>query len=839
MPSFVIFGSTMISGSIIPVVVTPPPIANPEDLIYTLGGNGLTTAGVSGQIFGVGGVNNIIKDNVTPHNWYHGAYVPITINESIFYDFSNINISNAEINIISPIQTRGILERAIGQSWIVFNVQPNVNPIYTTIKINTSTLQVYDRILVQETNIPDGIYLIVAKTSAGGYDYIDIFYNSTNDPLYVSYGSVKKYTYLWDEVFTSPIGLYSQVVSPITPPGSAFEFAIIGDNSNNIQVVIDDPNIIPKIDDYLVIQKIHSNTINPTTLLLSTTDGVNNIINIPSAETWVFKITNVTFIDNVFSITLDKSFTAPITSPADPKFMFILLNRKNLYTQTWELHEIHRKQLLGDPYEYIGIALPSGRTNYLYYQSAKYLGIENLLKDIINSDDTPFILLHYNDNIKDRIYDSLNSFEVHLPNVLIHGEKTPTILTNKTASILDSTGCGYYAPLYMKYSSQNIIYGYIFYDLRIIIIDHPEVAMAMAYNSNRNFSLPKGVLPKAGNALVNSNINAPLLIETITPGAVTKIKTTTKHNLQDGDAITIKGITIYPDINTPVGSYYYIKKSTTPNPSTEFFIYKDNICTIPVAISGNIIQGSGATCYSNKLPYEYFLTYRLTSENYESLPCAFQIPFNFETHGDLDNNYGYVELDVEFLTHLICANGNIEGFNADNIELIIGKYKQSLVDPSTIESIAEVKLVKTISLFTNLNQNNLHKLITDVPGYNAAPIYDIINNQPIYNSIIIPETIFTGEGKWVLGNIIWKEHAKQYRLTFDVTIPADKWNGTINKTFEPGNVLMPTKFISEIAFLITGNQQNVNDEPYVYAKVTPVIKKSNQADIKLKISVDF
>ncbi len=839
MPSYLsISGATMISGSIVPVLVTPPTPANPEDLIYTLGGSGLTTTGVSGTIFAVGGVNNIIQDDVVPPNWYHGAYSPIVLPAPTYFS-EDVAISNSEIDVISSEQTRGLFEEVIGSSVNINNVTNGTTTNITS--ASATTLQVGDRILVEGANIPDGIYLITAILGTS----ITIFYDSTSDPAYVSGGTIKKHIYLWDEVFTTPMGLYSQVTVAPTPPALNLEFAIIGSDSNLIDIVITDPNIVPKINDYLVIQKIHLDTINPTTLLLSTTDGVNNIINVPSAETYTFKITNVTNNAEVYSLTLDKSFTATVTTPADPKFMFILLNRKdntykNLYAHTWELHEVHRKQLLGDPYVYQGIALPDGRSNYLYYKGSEYLGVQNLLNNFLPVDKTPFILLHFNDNIKDRIYYSDNHFELHLPNVILQNEKTPTILTNNH-TVLEDGYIGKYSPLTTKYHSLDITYGYVFFDLRVVVITHGEMAVAMGYNSNRNYSLPLPTLPETGNREAYSTRNNPLQITEIVPlsSSATVIKTSARHNLNNSESLVVNGITTYPGLNSPAGSNWYVKKYSGSGCDPDYCLelYSNIGLTIPVTQSGTPIINEGS-CHSLNPLYWFFLTYRLTGDNYETTPCACEIPFNFRGPVGIDNLTGYVSVDIEFLTHLICANGNMEGFNAENIELIIGMYKPSVNDPLILEDYTFIKVLPGVSLFTGADQNSPHRFINIPINYVIASgvNFDLINNQPIYHGITIPDTLFTGEGEWLLGNVKYKEHAKQYRLTFDATIPADKWNGTQNPSFETGNLFMQNKFISEIAFTIN---RDTTGAPQVYAKMYPVIKKSNSSDVKIKVQLDF
>lgn len=881
----------IIYGNIVPVLVTPPPPANPESLIYSLGGVGLTLGGVVGTIFGTGGLNEIPNDTVTPPNIYHGGYNQIVVGAPItYFDSSHTFITNQNINIVSSLREAGLFERNISSSFYISNITVGTT---TDIEIASSTIEIGDRILIEgvPNTIPDGIYLVTNKV-AGITDILTIWYNSTGNANIPS-GSVTKYEYLWDEIFTTPLGLYTLVVSPSA--GGAYEFTIFnGGYSNIISVAINDPNIIPQIDDFIVLQKVNLNTINQV-VPGSTTDGVNNIINVPSAETYVFKIIGVSVIDNIYDITLDKSITATL-GLLDPKWMLVLLNRKdvtykNLYDKVWEFHEIHREQLLGDSYEYAGIALPSGRMNYLYYSGSEYLGVKNLLSTYLPSGNTPFILLHYNDNIKDRIYATPEEFEVHLPNVLVQGESTPFILTNPVIPSIDLTGPGTFAPLHCKYGSKLIRYGWVFFDLRVVLIDHAEVATAMGYNSNRNYTLPQANLSELANGYKNYTSVNPLSINNVFDSAgIVKVKTEAPHRFADGTGIIIADsyMTVLDwnmgsniSINNTSDHLYYIKNDSSDTTGKTFELYwgydsMSGVFSNPVNDLGGSPSNVGI-CYTLKLPQEYFLTYRLISDNYETMPCAFKVPFNFQTNGRIDNLVGTVTVDIDFLSHLICENGNIEGFNATDVEIIIGKYIQDSVDPLKIIGIELVRvvgvsggIVTKIPLVTpNIlpilpTQNNLSGIVVQIGTWTgligshgeyepllASPIdfdYELINNFPIYTNN--PETLFTGEGVWLLGNILWKEHVEQYRLTFTVTIPAANWNGTENASFEYGNPLMMEKLISEVAFVLENAQHGANsnntaipvvigDEPYIYAKITPVIKKTNSADIILKISVDF
>lgn len=861
-----------INGNIVLVLVNPSPDANPEDLIYTLGGTGTTMTGNPGAIFGVGGSNNIPMDGVIPPNWYHGGYSPLDPQVQTYFDYNHTTISNSEIDIVSAIQEVGLFERNISSSYSINDITLSTGiGLPTTVKVPTTALVSGDRILIEgcTVTVPDGIYLITSKTTAFGWDLLDIDYDSFGHTPYTSGGTIKKYEYLWDEVFTTPLGLYS-LISVFSGAPSAYEFLIANaGNSNTFQLTINDPNIIPQIDDFLVLQKINSWTINPAAPD-STTDGVNNVIDVPSAETYTFKITNVTVVGNIYTLDLDKSFAATLDL-ADPKWMLILLNRKdvtykNLYEKTWEYHEVHREQLLGDPYEYTGLILPAGRMNYLYYVGSEYLGVKNLLEQYLPAGDSPFVILHYNDNIKDRIYDTPFTFEAHLPNILVQNESTPFILTNPVPSSMDVTGPGNFAPLHCKYGSGTIRYGYVFFDLRIILIDHAEVAMSMGYNTNRNYSLPLPTLPEAGNRLINRTFNNPLSISFIDSGSSpVKITTTVQHGLIDGTTLIIKDVQSVNvtnllaqlvSINNDVSSLYYIKNVGTTGKEFElYWSYDDGTLIFSNPVTADAPANDEGTCYTTKLPQEYFITYRLISEHYASTYCAFKVPFNFRnTLGQIDNVNGIVDLSIENLSHLI-SDGIIEGFNADSIEIVIGKYVQDTVDLEKIVGAEDIKICQvvggggpgttTIALKTGTAQDP-HLIQVYKAGYNGGTTYDVVTNQPIYNGITIPETLFTGEGIWLLGNVIWQEHVKQYRLTFTVIIPAANWNGTENPSFEYGNNLMMDKLISEIAFILTSAQHTVNDQngeptdgPYIYAKITPVVKKTNSSDITLSISVDF
>ncbi len=117
--------------------------------------------------------------------------------------------------------------------------------------------------------------------------------------------------------------------------------------------------------------------------------------------------------------------------------------------------------------------------------------------------------------------------------------------------------------------------------------------------------------------------------------------------------------------------------------------------------------------------------------------------------------------------------------------------------------------------------------------------YDIYGNMPIYTYgvSVLPHTLLTGNGKWTIGNIRFRNLAEVYRATLSVYIPANAWNDSTNPTYDPANnSFISDKFISEIALIGEGDDTNA---PKIYAKIAPVIRKTNTLDVVANLTIDF
>lgn len=870
-------------NNFLPVTVNPVPVATPESLIYTLGGTSNTIDGVPGSIF-----PNIVLDQTLPGAWYHGGNPLIPTDTIKIHGVNVVNVSNSQSEVVSDYIQKGLFELRKGNEITITSVVSSGNTTIITIN-DLLTLPINSYIELQNVvNIPNGYYKIVAISGPlTGYNTFEINFDSSLLTLGVNYNStISSHQYYWDEVYTTPLGLYAARDTSMVNP-NFYEFIVTGNDSEFLSIYIDDPNIIPKEGDSLVIQRFFQ-TVNSFTNT-STTDGINNVPTYSESETYTFTITNVSSTSfpgatpvpyTEYQLTLDKSFAPIISNPGQltEKYMFVLLNRegttsnKELLTDVWDITEVHREQLLGDPYDYSGTLSPVGRKNYLNYKGAEKLGFRQLLSGILEEGTSPFIVLSHEDNVKDRLYKGVGDVEVHFPTIMIQNEKGPVVLSNINALnvinpiLTDSNGVGDYSGLYMKYSDTTspIRYGWVFYDLRIIVIDHAELVFSLSYNSNRNFTLPAPVISTSNSAVYPTKSN-PLIITGVsgntTPTPIT-ITCAGNHNLSDGDEVFIEDVLGNTAANTTLTIPYYIQVVD----SVSFKIYQDSLLTTPV-VSNNTYLGGGVM-YSTKLPYEYFLTYRLKTKHYKTAPYAKITPFNFELGGVLSQNLlSSVTVGFEFLSHLVDYDTTLnptgiqEGYEANEYEVIIGKYKQSLINSEVSDGIEDVVVIQPAESLKNLLnppyilnvQNTSHSFnytknfydatVNNIPGP-PNQSYDLLNNtdEYIYNlSSSLPSTLFTSENIWNLSLIKYKQAITQYKLTFEVVVPADKWNSTQNPSFESGNLLMTSKFISEIEFLIedSSNLGEVIDSPYVYAKIAPVLKKTNEGNIVLRVELDF
>lgn len=848
----------------VPLIINITPSVLPEDLIWNVGPGGLTQNGTPGTIF-----STIHPDQTTPYGWYFKGNSLIDNSSIKTHDTENIILTNSSTELISGSVEKGLFEMRQGNPYpINLIIQGTTTTIsitnhgFTSSNIGTTLL-----LNVNSSIIPSGIYRVCAIIDANTLE-VDYDSSSVLSPSFIS-GTSTQFEYRWDEVYTTPIGLKTvrdESVSPV----NINEFKVYGGSSSNsgngLTIGIEDPNIIPQIGDSLVVQHFYNSNTDYT--ILSTTNAFNSVKNYTETETYTFIIQSVVAIPQTgyieYQLTLDKSFKPINPGTALEKYIFVLLNRdntavnKNLYNDTWQLTEVHREQLLGDPYNYTGSLNFKGRKNYLNYAGADMLGVSTLLDGIITDKKTPYTVLSFSESIKDRLDESQNEFEVHFPCVMLQGEQSSVVLVNNTTTInKGELGEGKFAPLYLKYPSNpsmlQVRYGWVFFDLRLVVIDHPELVTALGYNSNRNYTLPKPKFSNQANTFKNYTKLNPIKVLAVSNANTTPIKVTTdgNHNLTTGDKVYIQGVQGNLAANSPAGGYYASVVS-----QNEFALFSDSILTLPVSpASANDNYTLGGETWSDKLEYEHFLTYRLLGKHYDTLPYSETVPFNFQL-GNIPSQSTSATLEVEMdkLTHLVDANKAL-GFEAEYFQLIVGSYVKSLSQPYKIENLTNIvylkdplssnpgKKLKDTSNVQNLN----HQILITRAYYNATvsagtQSYDLKNNlnSLIYDGLTsIPQDLFTGRNTWNIGVVKYRQKTTQYRLNIQVTLPTDKWNATLNPTYEDGNEFMMNKLISEIEFLIQDETGEVVDLPWIYSKISPPIKKTNQNEITISIDIDF
>lgn len=307
--------------------------------------------------------------------------------------------------------------------------------------------------------------------------------------------------WLWKEDTTTPIGLYQETTGTL----ANYNFKKL--SSNQIQIRILDANIIPTVNDFLFIQRFFSTEFsleNPQSATIGSGDYTDDINNLPiyQSEYWTFQITD-RFQEPSDSQLWTFTFDKDVNFISSEFYIFVLLNRttssgnlQEIFLDTWQKIEVKSKQLLGDQYNYTGALQPKGKTNHLNYDNAGYLGLKNFLSSLNNDEGIKddFIVLDFEDNIQDHLYYPDNAIKINLPGVLIN-DLRGNVLTIKNKNYLLNSNVGYYGNLY--YTSQitsldkNI--GYVFYDLRIMVITDLELIASMSYNSNRNFTLPEPI----------------------------------------------------------------------------------------------------------------------------------------------------------------------------------------------------------------------------------------------------------------------------------------------------------------------------------------------------------
>lgn len=689
--------------------------------------------------------------------------------------------------------------------------------------------------------------------------------------------------FYWDEVYTSPLGQYESI-SSVTAM-SLYTFKFTGDESEELYIATHDMNIIPKDGDYIFIQKARS-------LIENTyyTDGFNNFPVITNTESYQFKILNTTIsvvdgANTIYKLILDKSFK-PILGA---QYNIVLLNRENtgiqkeLFLDTFEQVEVHRNQLLGDPYNNTSnTTVPLGRKNYLNYKSSQYLGLKTLLNGIINSTLTPFLVFDINNEIRDKFKVEANSFFFYLPFVMVQQDNrvSPQIdISNRLVNfgtIFTSTNIGQYSGLYFDWDTElQYRIGWLFYDLRIIVIDDSEIATAMGYNSNRNYTLPAPV-PSMGNTLKNPGGGVDIEISDVSNTTPITITTAVPHNLSEGTGIFIADVNVLDGGGTIIPSnangFKYIKLvypngPSQPSDPNKFTLW-DATLTVPVIGNGTFVRNpseSSGKVLGTIPEYSYFMTYRLRGKHHSSIaPYSQNVSFNFTKDGKVDDsNDAQLRLRIEPLKFLQ-DNTVTVGYEATDLEIIIGKYtNDNPVAPNIVTGFEDVvvipisELTYPKNLFSAGNQASLSSVIVTKEDYEnfvaliggvgpydkvsnptGDPSFDIVSNYShyVYVGSSIPDTVVTGEGKWTLGQLTYQHEVEKYRTTIEVVVPAGSWNDTTNPTYNPENPFIKDRYISEIGLVVT---EDGIEKPMIYAKVSPAVKKTNILDIILSMSIDF
>lgn len=737
-----------------------------------------------------------------------------------------------------------------------------------------------------------------------------------------------KIQYTWDDVYTSPLGIYTHTSLGSVSPSTPWNFNI----TNEVMTILtNDVNVIPRVTDYIVFNMAPNL---PATYTYVNGSQPAQLPYFKGTETHVARITNVTYVSGtgvaaLYTISLDKSFNftdfIPILS--SPAFSIVLLNRddtsiqKELFYDTFEQIEIQRQQLLGDPYNNLtDTSVPYGRMNFLNYNGVNSLGMQQLLNGIINGNNTPFIIFDLNDDIQDRIspkgnaYDVNNNpidvnFEFHLPYAMINDNVYPATLplvpvdvlgnvlenifvvnSNPTSIIIDPN-IGRYNGMYLKQDTGfTKRYGWVFFDLRIIVVDHAELATALGYNSNRNYTLPDpNFVPASGNNIVNVGVGIDLQITGASNTSPLQITVNSPYGLPNGTRVFISGVYGNTVAN---GDYFITALYPTPNP------YKFNLWTVPptyvsgVPTGGVPVDGTSSGVFVNNgpgnsgfvlggvPPYSYFYTYRIRTSEYSTLPLEYNatmpyanaVPFNWASGGFVNNTSGQLNVTIPpliwhnsqaYLTAYGLGFGTLGSGDGFGIDVIIGQYQTNPLDPVNPTAIIGIQNVMCIPLSslttpvdfaTNNPVNGITFLVDKISDYNAAVTssattgmtnytYDVYNNLPLYfySFASLPPTLLTGNGLWTLGNFIYRNHVLINRAVLSINVPANAWNDSTNPSYNPStNSFITNKYISEVAIILNEDSIGNEDlEPMIYAKISPAIVKSNDLDLQVDISVDF
>jgi len=736
----------------------------------------------------------ITRDKILQDEIYFKGSEPID-STSIFYDTKPVEVTNSIQDIVSSVpKERGIYDIIYSDpisgtsslndsnSTIIFLAVP------TTIvnEVSVPSWNINDRVLVESLKgVIDGYYRIIEVTNSS--ITINCIYNDSIN-INLTSGIVKKVVYFWNEIYTTPLGVYTSGFSFHSSDDS------LEDRTYYLDIDIKDKGILPKEGDFIIMQVIKlSGTIEDTDL---TTDDLDSQINNMDCEQFQFKIiAPVVYPSNnsiTWRLTIDKPFSYLINTNNSLNCFFSLLNRKNdltidtdLFKNTWEFREIYGRQIVGDGTPLVDSSSSiTGQKNYLNYSNSEWTGLYPQLKGIIKSIESPIALFHFNDNIKDRIdyTSSTGSIELHLPNIMIQGEQSPVVFTNGKATYRPE-GIGYVSPLVLKYpqSSTLVTYGWVCHDLRFIVIDDEEVVTALSYSSNRNYTLPNNYeeLLSVGNRRPNHNINSVLEISNITSNVDGSLVITTSsiHGFSDGDQIIIQDVEGTTNANTLAGNTYYIKKIDSTSFSIFYSLNLENLSnSLSVIDTNTYVPGTG-TCYIKAPDYKYFLTYRVRGKYCNSLPMAKLMPFNFSSDKVyVDNNRGSVTVKLPALTHLDDSFGfsilnekyTDQSTDKPQWDLIIGTYlldsdgmTTTGFDVNSVLTIPGGRLEDeiTFNIQSYTQPYSLPEIKTTNFPVDTQPLVLVnINNETIFYKFYteIPIGIPVDNDNWIqVGNIYW------------------------------------------------------------------------------------
>jgi hypothetical protein len=837
--------------------------------------------------------NNIQYHDYFPYGVYHEGeeFLQLSENDITFYgDVSNTQ--NSIVSIPSSIKEKNLFVKENYTRTItgVNYVNDYWKLVYTGDSIEYGARHiVFSNPLTSTTSgviLPTGTYKV--KEVGNGFLILDYSKNprsitnvSEEDLTYNTFDFSK---YYWNEVFSTPIGVYSDLVV---------------EEGNNIKnLSISDIHVVPSEEDYLAVQHIfpavsiddvleestsikitisselenikvgglvsisgfdtdagdynlngdflikevedstnlhitnldgsvpiltgtfaENSTISKTILFGETygTDGVSNVLVFPKRETHMFKIEKVELVGtNIYNISIDKEI-----SLKKGKYQLVLLNRnnttihENLYNKLWKQTEMHRGNLLGDTFI----------DNYLNYEGSFYAGIKNQLSALLPSDNefkSPFILLSLEEQITDRISTELGEeVEIILPLLNLQGEE-PLFINNLYELATDTTSIGCYSPLrYKCKTTSSDIIGYVLHDLNLVLISDPETVTALSYNGNRNFTLKSPIIPESNTENIkNPTETDPIRINFIeNNNGVALITTSTPHRFVEGEKIYIKNISGATAVESTPNNMIYVRTIKTSNS----FTVSNTPNGAEIILTTSALTGSGI-CYSDKLEFEYFITYYTKDQDSGciSLPYSNLTSFNFNNQV-LKFELPKHELNSDFL-----------------VKIIVGKYLTHPSEPSNIIGIDKTSTKVLEHDYQYMSNVDPTETTINYSDYESAPLYDLKTTPKLYENLLpIPNTFFTGKPHLLLGNASHVESVDQFRCTFNLTIPANRWNKSTNPTFDSTNDTHNRKLISEISFHIEDSNREVETMPVICAKIAPPVSKDNLSDLDIKLNLDF